>query len=53
MTDTFTPRSRREKILELVKQAGYMPIEALSSSFQVSTQTIRVELHTTVLIQVP
>ena len=45
MTDSFTPRSRREKILQLVKQAGYMPIEALTSSFQVTPQTIRVDLN--------
>jgi DeoR family glycerol-3-phosphate regulon repressor len=45
MTNTFTPRTRREKILELVKQAGYMPIEALTSSFQVTPQTIRVDLN--------
>ncbi|WP_090047218.1 DeoR/GlpR family DNA-binding transcription regulator [Limnohabitans sp. 2KL-27] len=45
MTDALTPRSRREKILELVKQAGYMPIEALTLNFQVTPQTIRVDLN--------
>jgi DeoR family glycerol-3-phosphate regulon repressor len=45
MTDTLTPRARREKILELVKQAGYMPIEALTLNFLVTPQTIRVDLN--------
>jgi DeoR family glycerol-3-phosphate regulon repressor len=45
MADTLSPRARREKILELVKQAGYMPIESLTSSFQVTPQTIRFDLN--------
>lgn len=45
MADTLTPRARRDKILELVRQAGYMPIEALTSSFQVTPQTIRLDLN--------
>lgn len=45
MSETLSPRARREKILGLVRQAGYMPIEALTSSFQVTPQTIRVDLN--------
>ncbi len=45
MTEALTPRARRERILELVRQAGYMPIEALTSSFQVTPQTIRLDLN--------
>ncbi len=45
MADTLSPRGRREKILELVRQAGYMPIEALTSNFQVTPQTIRFDLN--------
>lgn len=45
MADTLSPRARREKILALVRQAGYLPIEALTSSFQVTPQTIRFDLN--------
>jgi DeoR family glycerol-3-phosphate regulon repressor len=45
MVDNLSPRARREKILELVKQTGYMPIEALTSSFRVTPQTIRFDLN--------
>ena len=43
--ETLSPRARREKILELIRQSGYMPIEALTSSFQVTPQTIRFDLN--------
>lgn len=45
MADTLTPRARRERILALIQQAGYLPIEALTSSFQVTPQTIRFDLN--------
>ncbi len=45
MADTLSPRARREKILSLIQQAGYMPIEALTSNFQVTPQTIRFDLN--------
>lgn len=45
MTEALSPRARREKILALIQQAGYMPIEALVASFQVTPQTIRVDLN--------
>lgn len=45
MADTLSPRARREKILALIQQAGYMPIEALTASFQVTPQTIRFDLN--------
>ncbi|MEY4654082.1 MAG: DeoR-like helix-turn-helix domain, partial [Pseudomonadota bacterium] len=45
MPEALSPRARREKILALIQQAGYMPIEALVASFQVTPQTIRVDLN--------
>lgn len=45
MDEMLSPRARREKILALVRQAGYMPIEALTSSFGVTPQTIRFDLN--------
>ena len=45
VAENFSPRVRREKILALIKQAGYMPIEALTSSFKVTPQTIRFDLN--------
>lgn len=45
MPEVLSPRARRERILDLVKQAGYMPIEALVASFQVTPQTLRVDLN--------
>ena len=45
MGDALTPRARREKILALVRQSGYMPIEALTASFRVTPQTIRQDLN--------
>ncbi len=45
MPEALSPRARREKILALVQQAGYMPIEALVASFQVTPQTLRVDLN--------
>lgn len=45
MVEALSPRARREKILALIKQAGYMPIETLVASFQVTPQTIRVDLN--------
>lgn len=45
MPEDLSPRARREKILALVRQAGYMPIEALVASFQVTPQTLRVDLN--------
>jgi DeoR family transcriptional regulator, glycerol-3-phosphate regulon repressor len=45
MPEALSPRARREKILALVKQAGYVPIEALVASFQVTPQTLRVDLN--------
>lgn len=45
MAEALSPRSRRERILALVRKAGYMPIEALAASFKVTPQTIRVDLN--------
>jgi DeoR family glycerol-3-phosphate regulon repressor len=45
MSEPLSPRARREKILDLIRQSGYMPIEALTSSFKVTPQTIRFDLN--------
>ncbi len=45
MNEPLSPRARREKILELVRRAGYLPIEVLSSHFGVTPQTIRFDLN--------
>jgi DeoR family glycerol-3-phosphate regulon repressor len=45
MSDTRSPRTRRDKILAMIQKAGYMPIEALVSSFKVTPQTIRFDLN--------
>ena len=45
MAEQLSVRARREKILELIRHAGYMSIEALVSSFQVTPQTLRVDLN--------
>jgi len=45
MAETLSVRARRRKILELIQSTGYMPIENLVTSFQVTPQTIRVDLN--------
>ncbi len=41
----MTVAARRERIVELVRQAGYLPIEALVQQCRVTPQTIRVDLN--------
>jgi len=45
MAETLSVRARRRKILELIQNAGYMPIETLVTGFKVTPQTIRVDLN--------
>lgn len=41
----MTSSARRERILELVKSQGYMPIDDLVAHFQVTPQTLRGDLN--------
>ena len=41
----MTSAARRDRILELVRSHGYMPIDDLVAHFQVTPQTLRGDLN--------
>jgi DeoR family glycerol-3-phosphate regulon repressor len=45
LNEPLSPRARREKIVDLVRRGGYLPIEALTQHFGVTPQTIRFDLN--------